>query len=313
MVLWVNYVPDTWGSSISDVNIMPKEVAADYTRKVYEVFEEFEPIYVVSGDTDFSSEETVAYYKIALDALCDWSPDSLKACHIKRGYDVIPKEFEEKLDFYMYQSGHNSMGQDMAYKLAESFCLRKPEKPVVNSEPCYEQMGYSRNLYGRFGREEVRRAAWQSILAGACAGITYGAHGIWNWYTKGMKKNRILGEGFDTARVWQDALMFPGAWEYGFIREFWEEKKLGRLDAAQELLGNDTREIRVARAENNVYLIYLPVNTKVVLNQELEGYRFRVLDLEEKRVGHPNVKVQDGKTVIDMHRFEKDAVIWAWK
>lgn len=104
---------------------------------------------------------------------------------------------------------------------------------MVNSEPCYEQMGYSRNLYGRFGREEVRRAAWQSILAGACAGITYGAHGIWNWYTKGMKKNRILGEGFDTARVWQDALMFPGAWEYGFIREFWEEKKLGRLDAAQ--------------------------------------------------------------------------------
>ena len=35
----------------------------------------------------------------------------------------------------------------------------------------------------------MRRAAWQSVLSGADAGITYGANGIWNWYKKGMPVN----------------------------------------------------------------------------------------------------------------------------
>ena len=46
-------------------------------------------------------------------------------------------------------------------------------------------MGYSSNMYGRFHQFEIRRAAWQSILTGAFAGITYGAAGIYSWHTYG--------------------------------------------------------------------------------------------------------------------------------
>ncbi|MBC8932636.1 DUF4038 domain-containing protein, partial [Escherichia coli] len=65
------------------------------------------------------------------------------------------------------------------------FSQLEPIKPVINSEPCYELMGYSRQKYGRFSREDVRKAAWQSVLSGAIAGISYGAHGIWSWHEEG--------------------------------------------------------------------------------------------------------------------------------
>ena len=64
--------------------------------------------------------------------------------HIKRGYDVIPEQFLDRIDFYMFQSGHNAKGQEMAYLLPESFRKKYPKKPMINAEPCYEQMGFSR-------------------------------------------------------------------------------------------------------------------------------------------------------------------------
>lgn len=186
VVLWLNYVPGTWGSKIVDTNIMPEEMLQEYAGKIVKEFDEFAPIYIVSGDTDFEEKVTVDYYEIILSTLCEKSPDSLKAMHIRRGYDYIPEQFLDWLDFYMFQSGHNAGAQDMAYKLPESFLKKYPRKPIINAEPCYEQMGYSRKKYGRFGQRDVRKAAWDSLLSGACAGVTYGAHGIWNW-----KKNRF--------------------------------------------------------------------------------------------------------------------------
>ena len=52
VVLWLNYVPGTWGSKVTDCNVMPKEFVKTYTEKIVHVFDRFEPIYIVSGDTD---------------------------------------------------------------------------------------------------------------------------------------------------------------------------------------------------------------------------------------------------------------------
>ena len=57
--------------------------------------------------------------------------------------------------------------------------------------------GSGRKIYGRFQAEDTRKAAWSSILSGACAGVAYGAHGIWNWQKLNKPANPILGEGFD--------------------------------------------------------------------------------------------------------------------
>lgn len=308
VVLWLNHVPGTWGSQMLDMNVMPENFIGEYTEKIVKEFDEFEPIYVVSGDTDFDTEAAVRYYKTALDVICKESPESLKTLHIKRGYDVIPRELIDQIDFYMFQSGHNAKAQDMAYLLPESIRAKYPKKPMLNAEPCYEQMGYSRKEYGRFGQREIRKAAWSSILSGACAGVTYGAHGIWNWQKRNCPKNPVLGEGFDEPLPWQDALKFPGAWDYGLIKNILMYLGGKELVPAKELLQNETKEICIAAAED-AWCIYLPHNTKVIIQRELEGYTCKALDLDEKKVADMDMSIRNGSTEIAMHPFGQDVLM----
>jgi len=309
VVLWLNYVPGTWGSRMNSNNIMPKDMVKNYTRKIFEEFDSFDPIYVISGDTDFDTAECISYYKTVLDTLCELSPDSLKTFHIKRGYDVIPEEFLNKIDFYMFQSGHNVTGQDMAYKLPEAFAKKYPHKPMINAEPCYEQMGYSRKIYGRFETFDLRKAAWSSILSGACAGITYGAHGIWNWYKINRPKNPAVGEGFDDPLPWEEAIHLPGAWDYGYIRQLFELLNVTYLIPRQDILLNKTDEIIAGESNQGDFFIYVPSNTNVMLDIEFSEYKLRVIDLETKNIACPLVTVKDKKTNIMLHRFLRDVLI----
>ena len=309
VVLWLNYVPDTWGSRIIGKNIMPKAFVSEYAKRVAAEFDEFHPIYVISGDTDFDSPEAVSYYETALSAICSASPDSLKTMHIRRGYDVIPESFLDRLDFYMFQSGHNRDAQDMAYLLPEQMLAKYPKKPLINAEPCYEQMGYSRHAYGRFQAEDIRKAAWTSLLSGACAGVTYGAHGIWNWNKLHKPHNPVLGEGFDAPFLWQDAIQFPGAWDYGFIRHFLQSENLLPLIPANSLLANETADIRMAQAPGGRYVIYLPRSTKVQIHTKLQGYTARALSLDQKRYAVLDCDIRNEQTEIEMHPFANDAVL----
>lgn len=309
VLLWVNYVPDTWSSNIIPDNIMPYDFVKPLIEKIYHTFDEFNPIYVVSGDTDFETERAVSYYKCALDTMAGLSPKTLKTLHIRGRYSHIPECLLDKIDFYMFQSGHNVEFQTMACELAENFYNNYPVKPVINSEPCYEQMGYSRKAYGRFRQNDIRRAAWQSILSGACTGVTYGAHGIWNWNKINKPKNGILGEGFDDPMFWEDAIKFPGAWDYGYIKYLFETYNVKNLVPADIVL-NNTKEIRCSKQEDgDLILIYVPTNTNVVLNESFEKYDFRVIDLCSKNVLYPNVTEKEDKTIIQMHNFLEDVLI----
>ncbi|WP_077612827.1 apiosidase-like domain-containing protein [Clostridium sp. Marseille-P2415] len=313
VVLWLNYVPGTWGSKMVDINVMPKDFVRKYAEKVVTEFDEFDPIYLISGDTDFDTKEAVEYYEIALDTICEKSPESLKAVHVKRGYDYIPEQFLDRLSFYMYQSGHNADGQEMAYALAEHFYRNYPRKPIVNAEPCYEQMGYSRKRYGRFGPYDIRKAAWSGILSGACAGVTYGAHGVWNWKKTGKRQNPVLGEGFDESFPVQEAIHFPGAWDYGFIRDFLETRGIVELKPVNELLIDHSQEIRMAQTEDERYLIYIPYTTNLVIGRCLEGYHAKAIDLADGRTARVPVECENDRTLIHIHGFQNDALIILWK
>ena len=157
----------------------------------------------------------------------------------------------------MFQPGHNYEGQPEAWRLPQDFIANYPKKPMVNSEPCYEQMGASRNVYWRFTAQDCRASVWSSILAGASAGVTYGAHGVWNWQTS-RSQGSVLGEGFDMPFRWQECLQFAGVWDFGAI-----EHVLASLGAtagddalavvpAQELLDDAREAIRVARVGDRV-------------------------------------------------------------
>ncbi len=310
VVLWCNYVPDTWASSLFKQPLMPFDCIKPYVMKVHETFSQFEPIYVISGDTDFNTDQAVQYYVTAGALLRSLAENCLFTTHIKGRYTEIPQKLLELMDFCFYQSGHNAQNMGMPYLLAEEMRAKYPNKPLINSEPCYEEMGYSRQMYGRWSRFDVRRAAWLSLLSGACAGITYGAAGIYSWHKVNKRFGSGLGEGFDTPKSWEDALHFPGGWDYGYIRSFFESHELTTLVPHQELLVNKTQDIRIACDEaGSRTLIYLPVNTTVRLNKRFEGYTCKVIDLENRFVGWHSLILKDSETLIPIHRFHQDVLI----
>ncbi|MDY4919372.1 MAG: DUF4038 domain-containing protein, partial [Collinsella sp.] len=219
VLMWCNYVPGTWGAKIAErcgAEVMPREEVRAHVARVVENLGEFDPVYVVTGDTDFTSDEAIAYYEDALDEVVKRAPEALRTMHINRGNRTIPAQYLDRLDFYMFQPGHNYEGQPEAWRLPQDFIANYPKKPMVNSEPCYEQMGASRNVYWRFTAQDCRASVWSSILAGASAGVTYGAHGVWNWQTS-KSQGSVLGEGFDMPFRWQECLQFAGVWDFGAI------------------------------------------------------------------------------------------------
>lgn len=306
VVLWCNYVPGTWASNLFKTGILPLDAIEPYVQKVHETFSDLDPVYVISGDTDFPASETEDYYITAAKKLRQLVPDHLLTTHIKGRYSYIPPQLEELLDLHFYQSGHNAKDRSMPYSLSEKMQELYPGKPLLNSEPCYEDMGYSGNQYGRWHQDDIRKAAWQSLLSGACAGITYGAAGIYSWHQADSEFMSGLGEGFDQPKPWQDGINFPGAWDYALTRRLLEGKE---LTPRQDLLVNHTSDIRVAQDQDGRLYIYVPYNTTIRLNGDFTDKNFRALDLEKRYESDLETVLKDGQTVIEMHPFSADVLL----
>lgn len=309
VVLWCNYVPGTWASRMLPDGILPFECLENYVDKVHRTFTDLEPLYIISGDTDFPEEETVKYYVHVGQLLKGLAPDCLYTTHIKGRYSEIPEELYDLMDLCFYQSGHNAKDLTMPYSLSETMQEKYPGKPLINSEPCYEEMGYSGNMYGRWTRGDVRRAAYVSVLSGACAGITYGAAGIYSWHKVKKGFLTLLGEGFDMPKSWEEAMAFPGAWDYGYLKMLLEELQAEELTPRQDLLVNQTTDIRVAESGSGLLLIYVPCNTRVRLKAELSGWDVKAIDLSERFVANLGYTVKEGRTILDMHPFGQDALL----
>lgn len=310
VLLWSNYLPETWAGNMEKTPYFRKQDVRKYTEKMVNRFKKYNPIYLISGDTDFLTENVVDYYLRCLEATQENDAKSIKVLHIKRGLKNIPEKLlnHPDLDMYFYQSGHNLQYQNVAYEFADYFYNESPTRPTINSEPCYELISYSRNLYGRFSREDVRKVAWQSVLSGAFAGISYGAHGIWSWHDVDSTFGSDLGEGFAPPYNWRTALNFEGANDYGFLKEFFTKENLIELTPNQQYLINDIADIRISESEDKIY-IYLPVNIPLSIKGVFESSDDFAIDLEN-RVNIPiKKKTSEGITKIEMTSIIKDSVI----
>jgi len=226
VLLWCDRVRGTWGCKKNPQNEIPLDALEPFVRYAARAFSRFDPVWLVSGDTDLLSPETVKRYLLALRAIKAAEPGCLTTFHLQPQAD-LPDEIVQahELDFYMYQSGHG-VDQSTPYLLARRFAEKPIKRPVVNGEPCYEGHGFG-DHYGRFGPFHVRKATWQSLLSGAKAGITYGAHGIWNWHHRGLPFGST---NFSSLPFpWHEALRLPGAWDAGYAKWLFESFSLADL------------------------------------------------------------------------------------
>ncbi len=307
-LLWCNYVPDTWMSQQFPQYVMPLDAMRAYVEYVVTLLDRYSPIYILSGDTDFRSQATIHTYLEALSIVKHLAPESLACLHLSP-YTDLPTEITQAhdLDFYMYQSGHRLQEQAFCYTLAERFYDKKPQRPVVNGEPCYEGHGYGFE-YGRYSAFFLRKAFWQSVLSGACAGFTYGAHGIWSWHQHGTDFNNE--EWSKTPFDWRTALRFPGAWDVASGKWLLERYGAWEVRPYQELLNMDTEEIRMAiTPDQRTIFIYLPYNVRVQVRQNLSMYSFEGIDLTTRNIFRLHTTHSDEQSTIEMSEVSNDMLI----
>ncbi|MDP6777409.1 MAG: DUF4038 domain-containing protein, partial [Candidatus Latescibacteria bacterium] len=225
-VLWKCYVPGTHACRRSPVpSAMPLDTVEAYVESAVERFARYTPIFFVSGDTAWDSEDEPPYYMAALEIVRRISPESLITMHMVSSA-TLPDAFAERVDFYMYQSGH-SPEQQTPYQLAKKYASYPNKRPVVNGEPCYEGHGRGATRT-RFRAFDMRKATWQSLLSGAKMGMTYGGHGIWSCHEEGM--GFVQPERKFVPYDWHDALRLPGAWDVAYAKWVFEQYGLFDVD-----------------------------------------------------------------------------------
>ena len=308
VLLWCNYAPDTWISLQAPEFVIPFDAVQPYVEYVVNLLDRYQPVYLISGDTDFRSQKTNETYLKALTTVKCLSPESLTCLHISP-YTDLPKEIIEaqELDFYMYQSGHRLEEQAFLYTLAEKFAQIEPRRPVINGEPCYESAGHGFK-YGRFAAFDMRKALWSSVLSGASAGFTYGAHGVWSWHRRGAA---FLNEDWSkTPFDWRVALQLPGAWDVGFGVWLLQRYGLSRLEPRNDLRKTPYEEIRVAMlADGETIVIYAPYAVAVEIQLDLREYTFDGFDLSTRQIFKPGVTLSaNGTSLLEMPTFNADAL-----
>jgi hypothetical protein len=308
-VLWCSYVPGTRCSASSLVaSAMPLAAVTPYASYAAACFKSYDPIFFISGDTRFESEDEAPYYKAALEAVEAVCPEALLTMHLHPQGD-LPQSFRDSVDFYMYQSGHQHV-QDTPYLLAESFTNYTPKRPVLNSEPCYEGLARIGEQM-RFSAFDVRKASWQSLLAGASMGVTYGAHGIWSFHREGLKflNTQRFFEPFN----WEVALGLEGAWDVGYAKWLFDSYDLFDLQPANTLLTIASPELRVACNDTQTRLaIYAPYSLDISLELDLAYFNIFAINLATRQVITPDIRPGQ-PSVINMPQFNNDLLFIASK
>jgi len=174
---------------------------------------------------------------------------------------------EPWLDFHMFQSGHGKRAAANYDMNAKNLAL-PALKPTLDGEPCYEDhpvRGLMR--YGKptewFDDYDVRRAAWRSVLSGAC-GHVYGTHSIWQFHDLTKRKPQT-----DARTPWQQAMDLPGATQMGVMRRFIEGldwTKLRRDDGFVHLNGIEitsaNKPMSAVAEDGSFAVVYVPGEAK---------------------------------------------------
>ncbi|MGD8240749.1 MAG: DUF4038 domain-containing protein, partial [Armatimonadota bacterium] len=170
---------------------------------------------------------------------------------------------EEWLDFNMMQSGH---AIDIPnYDMVLSDYARTPVKPTLDGEPRYENIINRLRQEGpRITAHQVRKAAYNAVLSGAC-GHTYGCSEIYRFWRPGD------GGRWGPETPWPEAMDFPGALHMGYLRalmlsrpwhELWPEPRL--IAGGQGMRGT---YVPAALAEDGSWaLAYVPETQKVTVD-----------------------------------------------
>jgi len=172
-------------------------------------------LWMVGGDRPVKTDLQLDIWRKLATGLRETS-DHLITFHPNGGQSSSQYVHNEPwLAFNTIQSGHHGWTHPLETKLTHDLAL-SPRRPVLNSEPCYENHPVMSEGWWPFGgwfdELDVRNAAYRSVFSGCC-GHTYGCHDVWQMYDPAVNPP------INHARTpWQNAIDLPGAKQMQHLR-----------------------------------------------------------------------------------------------
>lgn len=152
-----------------------------------------------------------------------------------------------------------------------------PPKPVLDGEVAYEGSLSLRKEEPqdiRIRPQDVRRAAYWAVFAGAC-GHTYGHRSFIGWIRKGETYRH------GAYIPWYEVLDAPGAFQVGYLRQLIESRPFFTRIPDQSVLvddyGDTDAHLQATRCREGTYLmVYSPQGQPIsVKTDKLQGPKFR--------------------------------------
>lgn len=304
VLLWNNFVPGTWGGRLTPDHVLDETQTVEYVRRAVRTFDRFSPIFAISGDDDLNDDDAIARYSLAAGIVREEAPDALITWHdtptARMPVDVADGAL---VDLHGLQSGHNEAWETLPRDLTRYYRALDVERPILNLEPCYEGLGRFAGRE-RHVRADVRRASWTGVVAGASAGLGYGAHGVWSWHRR------------DTAFTAEDvhgtpfpftvAAGFEGALDASFVRRIVEQEGLFGLVEDPDLLTAEPSGAIAGRTGETI-VVYAP--QPFALTLRLPGrVTVTAYDLAARREDFARLTVLDDGVRIEQPEFLGDAL-----
>ena len=245
-----------------DVPIFYREDGARYARYIGARYGAFLPVWVLGGDVRAETDQQLEYWRTVARSLDEGSGMRLLRTYHPLGHYSSSQWLHDEswLDFNMVQSGH-SIDNTNAYSLTASDFERTPTKPVINGEPCYENIAHrlSPSEQKRIDAQQVRKAFFWSVLSGAVSGHTYGANNGFQ-FTPGMKYY-----GLEVADWLTNVRSYPGGIQLGRIAQFWRRLQWWTLSPtpdltpAEENPANGAHVVAARSQDGQLTLVYVPL------------------------------------------------------
>lgn len=235
----------TWGSYWRQVGqeeppLLNAANARAYGRFLGRRYRAADLVWILGGDQDVRSDGERA----VVDALAAGLREGDDGAHLITfhprgpGQSSLALHDAPWLDLHMIQSSHAARDHDTGLFVEHDYAL-SPPRPVVDGEPRYERIpvGFyfqDHDRHVRFDDDDVRQAAWWSVMAGAC-GHTYGHNSVWQMYEPG------LAPAIQADTPWWESLDHPGAFQMGHLRRLFESRPFTLLRPAPEIVVDGPR------------------------------------------------------------------------
>ncbi|TDE15466.1 glycoside hydrolase family 140 protein [Dyadobacter psychrotolerans] len=194
---------------------------------------------------------------------------------------------DEWLDFNMLQDGH--CRDELTYDKVSFVYNRSPAKPVIDSEPIYEDHPVCFNVadLGISNAYDVRKFAYLDLFAGAF-GHTYGCHDVWQMYDQGREP--VNGPHLS----WKDALDLPGAKQMSFVKKLMTSRPMNDRVPDQSLIVENNNgpadRIQATRGKDYAFVYSaagkrVSVHTGKISGSDFNAYWFDPRKGEAKLIG----------------------------